>query len=518
MLDKSVLDQVKSAFSGLKSSFTIQATVAEGHEKREAFLTLLQEVASCSDKLSINVNTGTGLSFTVEKEGVSGRIEFRGIPTGHEFSTLLVWILNADGIGKNLPDEALNQKIEGISKKFHFKTFISLTCTNCPDVVKAINILALLNPNISHEIVEGSLYQDEVEKAGIQAVPTVWLNGESFLVGRTTLGEVMAKLEELHPDAFESTTSIVEREYDLVVVGGGPAGVSSAIYTARKGLSVALIAETVGGQLTETLAVENMISIPKTTGAQLTSGLIQHIEDYAIDVYKNRRVVEARNEDGVKTIKTNLGEIFNTKALIIATGAGWKRLGVDGEKDYIGQGVAFCAHCDGPLFKNKEVVVIGGGNSGLEAAIDLSGLASKVKVLEYADELRGDTVLQEKLKQLSHVDVVTSAQTTEILGNGSKVTGLKYTDRTSGQNVEVNTDGVFVQIGLKPNTFPFEEMVKLTPYGEIEIDAHCRTSVPGIYAAGDVTNVPYKQIVIAMGEGSKAALSAFEDRIKNRLV
>lgn len=514
-LDKALKDQVKGIFASLKNNYTFHVHAASNHASRAELLDLLHEVADCSDKITVKETEGEGLSFAIEKNGQAAPFEFRAIPNGHEFTTLLLAVLNQDGIGKNLPDEAMLQRISGIQQPIHLKSYISLSCTNCPDVVQALNILSIYNPNIRHEIIDGGINKDEVEALNIQAVPTVYADGKQLHVGRSSLGELLGKIEDLAGTSY-SAAAQPAKEYDVVVAGGGPAGVSAAIYSARKGFKVAVVAEKVGGQVTETVDIENMISVSKTTGAQLSANLKVHLEDYPIDVLENRLVTEVSVVDGLKKVVTSLGETLITPALIIATGASWRKLNVPGESQYIGNGVAFCTHCDGPFYKGKKVAVIGGGNSGLEAAIDLAAIASDVTVLEYLDELKGDQVLQNKLATLPNVKIVKAAQTMEVLGNGSKVNGLKFKHRHTGTEETLDLDGVFVQIGLTANSSVFKDVVDTNRIGEIIIDAHCRTSQPGIYAAGDVSQVPYKQIVIAMGEGSKAALSAFDDNIKGQ--
>ena len=515
MLEQLLKDQIISLFQGLKSNFTFQVAVNPSHPNREELINLLQEVASCSSKVNCSVEEGNSLSFKILKDNTPLAFEFKAVPTGHEFTSLLLAVLNADGIGKNLPDETVAGKIKAL-QGVEVKSYISLTCTNCPDVVQAINVMSILNPNVQHVIVDGSINQEEVENLNIQAVPAVYANGKLLHVGRSSLGELLAKLEEVvgsEPEAVHN----VNKEYDVIVAGGGPAGISSAIYSARKGFSVAIIAEKVGGQLTETLGIENMISVSQTTGSHLTANLKHHLGDYQVDIYENRKIEQVDMHEGVKEVQTSLGETLKAPALIIATGASWRRLNVPGENNYIGSGVAFCTHCDGPFYKGKRVVVVGGGNSGLEAAIDLSAIAADVTVLEFMNELKGDQILQNKLKTLPNVKIITSAETLSVEGDGAKVTGLVYRDRDSGNTELLKTDGVFVQIGLTANSQMFRNLVSVNRTGEILIDAHCRTGKAGIYAAGDVSTVPYKQIVIAMGEGAKAALSAFEDRIKGAL-
>ncbi len=517
MLEQSLIDQVKTVFAGLQNSYQLDIVSNPAHPNKEELVTLLQEVAACSDKISISVADGENLSFQLIKNGLPTSILFRAVPTGHEFTSLLLAILNADGIGKNLPDEAIANRIKALSGSVLVKSYISLTCTNCPDVVQAINIISLLNPQIRHEIIDGSINQAEVEELNIQAVPSVYANGKLLHVGRSSLGKLLTKLEELVGTNFNAD-EVASKEYDVIVVGGGPAGIASAIYSARKGFSVALVAEKVGGQVTETVGIENMISIAKTTGSELTANLKHHLSEYKIDVLENRRVEQLEVIDGIKHIHTSLGETFTAPALIAATGASWRKLNVSGESQYIGSGVAFCTHCDGPFYKGKKVVVVGGGNSGLEAAIDLSSIATHVTVLEFLPELKGDKVLQDKLASLANVDIITNAETVEVIGDGTKVNALNYKNRATNNTQTLVTDGVFVQIGLTANSQIFKEVVATNRVGEIEIDAHCRTNIAGIYAAGDVSIVPYKQIIIAMGEGAKAALSAFEDTIKGKLL
>ena len=513
MLDQNLKDQVVSLFSNLKNNYTFEVKVVSSHESKNEFIELLNEVAACSQKVDINISEGEGLSLTILKNGENPGIKFRAVPTGHEFSTLLLVVLNMDGIGKNLPDETITSRIKALKGNLNIQTYISLTCTNCPDVAQALNVITMLNENINHEIIDGGINQKEIESLNIQAVPAVYVNGELLHVGRSSLGELLDKLEEKSGIEFKPSETVV-KEYDVVIAGGGPAGISAAIYSARKGFSVAIVAQQVGGQLNETLAIDNMISVPQTTGSKLTANLKQHLSEYPVDVLENRKIEKVEVIDGLKHVNTSLGERIIAPALIIATGASWRKLNVPGESKYIGSGVAFCTHCDGPFYKNKRVAVIGGGNSGLEAAIDLSSIASDVTVLEFLDELKGDKVLQDKLNSLPNVKIITSAQTLSIEGDGSKVIALKFKHRESGNDETVDLDGVFVQIGLNANSQSFTDIVEMNKTGEIVIDAHCRTNKAGIYAAGDVSVVPYKQIVIAMGEGSKAALSAFEDKIK----
>lgn len=517
MLDSNILAQVSGIFANLDNSYTLSVSVAENRDKAQELIEFVSDVCSVSPKLSATTDYASGntLEFTILKNGNPTGIKFRGIPNGHEFTSFLLAILNADGKGKNLPDEVITRRINALKDTVKLQTYVSLSCTNCPDIVQSLNIMALINPNISHEMIDGALFQEEADEKKIQAVPTVFANGKLLHVGRGSLAGLLEKLEKEIGTDGNDTFEAITRSHDVVILGGGPAGASAAIYSARKGLKVAIVAESIGGQVKETVAIENLISVPQTTGAQLANSLKTHIADYSIEVFENRRIESTELQGPVKSITAVGGEVFTAPAVIIATGAGWRKLGVEGEAEYIGRGVAFCPHCDGPLYANKHVAVIGGGNSGIEAAIDLAGICSKVTVLEFADTLRADQVLQTKVKTLNNVVIHTSAETTQVIGNGEKVVGIEVKDRLTGNVQRINLDGIFVQIGLSANTKPFANQLATTRIGEIIVDSHCRTSIPGVYAAGDATNVPYKQIIIAMGEGAKAALSAFDDRIRN---
>ncbi len=518
MLDSSIREQVRGIFGQLEGNYTFRAFVHAEHENARELETFLEDVASCSDNLSAEVNhtDKPEFRFALLKDGTDTGINFRGIPNGHEFTSLLLAVLNADGKGKNLPDEGIKRRIRQLRGNIRLETYVSLTCTNCPDVVQALNVLALLNPRISHEMIDGALFQKEVQAQKIQGVPSVFANGQLLHVGRGSLGELLQKLESLvGSDATEDEE--IRHAYDVLVLGGGPAGASAAIYSARKGLRVAVIAERTGGQVKETVSIENLVSVPHTTGSELADALRTHMNEYSIDLFENRRIEKAELANKEKSIIASGGETFTAPAVIIATGASWRKLNVPGEAEYIGRGVAFCPHCDGPLFKGKHVAVIGGGNSGVEAAIDLAGICSKVTVFEFADTLKADEVLQQKARQLSNVEIFTSSQTTAVVGDGEKVTAIRVKDRLTNEERELALNGIFVQIGLAANSLPFRDALDTTPMGEIKTDASCRTSLPGVYAAGDVSAVPYKQIIIAMGEGAKAALSAFDDRIRGAI-
>ena len=518
MLESALKEQLKGIFAGLEANFAFDISVSSSHENRAELLELLGDVADCSDHITYSVNEGNGLKFTLLKNGNATGITFRGIPNGHEFTSLLLAILNLDGKGKNFPDEAVCNRVKALKGPIHLVTYVSLTCTNCPDVVQALNAMTTLNPAITHEMVDGALYQDEVDALKIQGVPSVFADGKLLHVGRGEFSELLAKLEEQY--GIDDTKAMNEvKEYDVIVAGGGPAGVSSAIYSARKGLRVAIVAERIGGQVKETVGIENLISVPETTGNELANNLKTHLLRYPVDLLEHRKIEKVEVVGKQKQITTSVGEKFLAPALIIATGASWRKLNVPGEAEYIGRGIAFCPHCDGPFYKGKHVAVVGGGNSGIEAAIDLAGIdlagiCSKVTVFEFMDELKADSVLQDRLKSLPNVEVFVSSQTTEVIGNGDKLTALRIKDRKTEEERLVELDGVFVQIGLSANSSVFRDIVETNRPGEIMIDAHCRTNVTGIYAAGDVSTVPYKQIIISMGEGAKAALSAFDDRVR----
>lgn len=514
-LEQAMIDQLRGIFTALEHDYTLVVSGPES-DKRSELQALVEDFASSSPRLSAVVETGAGLKLELLRAGKPTGVSFRGIPTGHEFTSLILAVYNADGKGKNLPDEVLVRRIQSLKRPFKLTTYASLTCTNCPEVVQALNAIALLaGEGAEHEMVDGAIYTEEVERQNISAVPTVYLDGQVLHIGKSNLGELLGKLEEkVGVDASAQSAEPVRKNYDLVVVGAGPAGTAAAIYSARKGLKVALVAERVGGQVNETTGIENLPSVPKTTGTQLAADLRRHAEDYSIDILEQRKVERVELEGESKLVQTSFGEVLVAPQLIIATGASWRKLGVPGEAEHIGRGVAFCPHCDGPFFKGKDIAVVGGGNSGIEAAIDLAGICKSVTVLEFMDTLKADTVLQDKLQSLPNVKVIKSIATQEVIGNGTGISGLKLAPRNGDEPYVLPVDGVFVQIGLAANTQAFDDLVERNRAGEILIDERCRTNVPGIYAAGDCTTVPYKQIVIAMGEGAKASLTAFDDRIR----
>jgi alkyl hydroperoxide reductase subunit F len=516
MLDTAFKEQLKGIFSPLEADYRLDINVSDSHESRAELLELLADVAECSGKISITVNPGDGLEVILVKNNEPTGITFRGVPNGHEFTSFLLAILNSDGKGKNFPDEFISGRVKALKGPIHLTTYVSLTCTNCPDIVQALNLMTVLNPSITHQMVDGAINQEEVDGLKLQGVPTVYADGTQIHVGRGEFSELLAKLEEKYGSQTGAAVKSVKK-YDLVVIGGGPAGASAAIYSARKGLRVALLAERLGGQVKETLGIENLISVPQTTGEVLSNNLKLHIQDYPVDILEHRKVKSVELDGTNKVVSTLGGEQFVAPAMIIATGASWRKLNVPGETEYIGRGVAFCPHCDGPFYKSKHVAVVGGGNSGIEAAIDLAGICSKVTVLEFMDTLKADQVLQDKAASLPNVEILLHTQSLEVLGNGETVIGLRTKNRATGEEKVIDLDGIFVQIGLAPNSAVFKNMIDVNRIGEIAIDTHCRTNVAGVYAAGDVTTVPFKQIIIAMGEGAKASLSAFEDRMRGVL-
>ncbi len=491
-----------------------------GHPKQGELVELLVEVSSVSPLITAQPSglTVPNPGFSILYDGKPNGISFTGIPGGHEFSSLVLAILNSDRKGK-LPDAMIAERIKRIKGPVRLRTVVSLSCENCPAVVQALNLMAVLHPDFTHEMVDGEFIQDEVQRLNIQGVPSVLSGSKLVSSGKAALIDLLERLEKEFGTRDAAAGSGASRDlgrYDVVVVGGGPAGVTAAIYTARKGLKTAILAERIGGQMMDTKGIENFISVPYTEGPQLSAALAKHLAEYPIDVLEHRRVETvgpaeaAESGAGVRKLKLTSGEELTARALIVATGAKWRELGVPGEKEYLGRGVAFCPHCDGPYYKGKNIAVVGGGNSGIEAAIDLAGIVKSVTVFEFMPELKADAVLVNKLLSLPHVRIIKNARSNKVVGDGAKVTALEYEDRATGELKTQVLDGIFVQIGLLPNSGFVKGIVETSKFGEILVDAKCRTNVKGIYAAGDVTNVPYKQIIIAMGEGAKAGLSAFE--------
>ena len=512
MLDANLKKQLDTYLQNIAKPIEISVSVDDSPKGKELH-ELAVEIAEMSSKIGlVAVDNKRTPSMGIAEAGQSPRVRFAGIPMGHEFTSLVLALLQAGG-HPSKADPALLEQIRNLEGEFHFETYISLSCQNCPDVVQALNLMATLNPNITHVMIDGALFQEEVDSRQIMAVPTVFLNGEHFGQGRMTLSEIVNKVDS--GAAERAAAELSEREpYEVLIVGGGPAGAAAAIYSARKGIRTGLVAERFGGQVMDTLAIENFISVPYTEGPKLVASLEEHVKDYDIDLITEQTAAKL-TKDGLVEIGLESGATLRSKSVILATGARWREMNVPGEQEYRGKGVAYCPHCDGPLFKGKRVAVIGGGNSGIEAAIDLAGLVEHVTVLEFSDTLRADEVLQRKARSLPNVEIIMNAATSEVRGDGNKVVGLTYSDRISGESHQVDVAGIFVQIGLIPNTSWLKDSeVKLSRFGEIEIDERGATSVPGVFAAGDATTVPFKQIVIAMGAGSTASLAAFDHLIR----
>ncbi|MQY50384.1 alkyl hydroperoxide reductase subunit F [Rhodocyclus gracilis] len=516
MLDATIKTQLQAYLTRLVQPIELVASLddsAKGAEMRA----LLDDIAALSDKVSVRSDGKAARrpSFGIAAAGQTPRIHFAGIPMGHEFTSLVLALLQSGGHPPKL-DADLIAQIKGLSGSFRFETFISLSCHNCPDVVQALNTMAVLNPAFEATMIDGGMFQKEVEERQIMGVPAVYLNGELFGQGRMSAEEILAKLDT--GAAARDAAKISEKDaFDVLVVGGGPAGAAAAIYAARKGIRTGVVAERFGGQVLDTLGIENFISVKETEGPKLAMALEQHVREYPVDIINLQRAEALRPAANGPLTEVQLasGASLRAKTVILATGARWREMNVPGEAEYRTKGVAYCPHCDGPLFKGKRVAVIGGGNSGVEAAIDLAGIVAHVTLIEFMDELRADAVLQNKLFSLPNVTVIKGAQTTEVTGDGQKVNALLYKDRASGEAHRLELEGIFVQIGLLPNTDWLKGTLDLSRHGEIVIDAKGQTSLPGVFAAGDCTTVPYKQIIIAMGEGAKASLSAFDHLIRS---
>ena len=523
-LDAALAGQLKSLLDNLKEPVELIAAYDERPKSAE-LRELLTEIAGMHELVSLRDATpADGIErapgFTVERQGhPEVAVTFAGLPLGKEFTSLVLALLQVGGHPVK-EDEATLAAAKAVTGEHHFVTYMSLTCQNCPTVVQALDALAVLNPGVTHTVVEGSLFQDEIDREGVMAVPTVTRNGETFASGRMELSEILAKLDEVTggSSAEAAAAALSEREpYEVLVLGGGPAGASAAIYAARKGIRTGLVAERFGGQVNDTMSIENLIGTSKTDGPTFAADLERHVHDYEIDLIKGQAAsgITEAGADGLITIDLASGATLRSKSVILATGARWRTMSVPGEDEYRNKGVTFCPHCDGPLFKGKRVAVIGGGNSGVEAAIDLAGVVGHVTVVEFLDEMRADEVLQRKLRSLPNVDIELGRKTTEVAGDGAKVTGLVHEPRDGGEAVTTDLDGVFVQIGLLPNTEWLRgSAVELSERGEIVIDERGATSMPGVFAAGDATVTPYKQIVVALGAGSTAALSAFDHLIR----
>jgi len=515
MLDNDIKTQLQGHFANIRRPVEIIAALDDG-EKSQELRDLLNDIKSLSPQFSLVERAELGVrtpSFALTTPGQDVHLRFSGIPMGHEFTSLILALLQVGGHPSKLSPETIEQ-IRNLDGEYKFETYVSLSCQNCPDVVQALNLMATINPRIGVEMIEGGAFEQEVTEKQILSVPAIFLNGEEFGQGRMGVEEILAKLDT-GADAREAEKLDARAPFDVLVVGGGPAGAAAAIYAARKGIRTGVVAERFGGQVLDTMEIANFISVTHTEGPQFAVALEEHVKDYEVDIMNRQRADKLATNGDLVEVKLANGATLKSKTIVLATGARWRNMNVPGETEYRTKGVTYCPHCDGPLFKGKRVAVIGGGNSGIEAAIDLAGVVAHVTVLEFDSKLRADEVLQRKLRSLPNVEVILSAQTTEVLGDGSKVSGLKYTNRTNGESKQLELSGVFVQIGLLPNTDFLKGALTLSPRGEIEIDGHGRTSMPGVFAAGDATTTPFKQIVIAAGEGARAALSAFDYLIRS---
>ncbi|EJP82467.1 alkyl hydroperoxide reductase subunit F [Bacillus cereus] len=507
ILDADIKTQLSQYLQLMENDILLKVSAGDDNVSKD-MLSLVDELATMSSKITVEkVELERTPSFSVNRPGEDTGVVFAGIPLGHEFTSLVLALLQVSGRAPKV-DQKLIDQIKNIQGEYHFESYISLSCHNCPDVVQALNVMSVLNSSITHIMIDGAAFKEEVESKDIMAVPTVYLNGESFGSGRMTLEEILAKMGN-GPDASELSD---KDPYDVLVVGGGPAGASAAIYAARKGIRTGIVAERFGGQVMDTMGIENFISVKRTEGPKLVASLEEHVKEYDIDVMNLQRAKRLEKKELIEVELEN-GAILKSKSVIVSTGARWRNVGVPGEAEFKNKGVAYCPHCDGPLFIGKDVAVIGGGNSGIEAAIDLAGIVKHVTVLEFMTELKADAVLQERLNSLPNVTVLKNVQTKEITGT-DKVNGISYIDRETEEVHHVELQGVFVQIGLVPNTDWLGETVERVR-GEIVTDKHGATNVPGVFGAGDCTNNPYKQIIISMGSGANAALGAFDYLIRN---
>lgn len=516
MLDNDLKSQLQSYLAYLKHPIELVVT-ADDSAKGQEMKTLLQDIASLSDKVTLRDDPHAEVrkpSFAINRTGTDIGVRFAAIPLGHEFTSLVLALLHVGGHTIKFDDELIRQ-IEALPGDYDFEIYMSLSCQNCPDVVQSLNSMSVINPRIRVQTIDGALFQDEVEKRSIMAVPTVFMNGEVLFQGRSSAEEILARLDT-GADARQAAKLSEKAPFDVLVIGGGPAGAAAAVYAARKGIRTGVVAERFGGQVLDTMSIENYISVLETDGPKFAAALEAHTRHYDVDIMNLQKVESIRRDEAANLldVTTASGATLRSKTLILATGARWRSIGVPGEQEYRNRGVTYCPHCDGPLFKGKRVAVIGGGNSGVEAAIDLAGVVEHVTLFEFMPELRADAVLQRKLESLPNVQILKNVQVTEIKGANDKVSGIAYKDRATGDLHEVTLEGVFVQIGLMPNTDFLKGTVELSRVGEIEVDARGHTSMPGVFAAGDCTTTPYKQIIIAAGEGAKAALSAFDHLIR----
>lgn len=518
MLDAKMKEQLKAYLQNLKKPVELVKYVDDSSKSAE-LNKLVDELVNLSELIQLTDPVADSAervpSMVVRGVDTGTEIKFAGLPMGHEFTSLVLALLHSGGHPMKLDEEIIEQ-VRNLEGELRFETYVSLSCQNCPDVVQALNMLSALNKNVSNVMIDGALFQEEVNDRNVLAVPAVYLNGEPFAQGRITLAEVLKKVDS-KASSREAEKLADKEPFDFLVVGGGPAGAAAAIYGARKGIRTGVVADRFGGQVLDTIAIENFISVKETEGPKLAAHLEEHVRDYDVDIMNGNKAVKltgASELGGLISVDLENGATLQSRAIVLATGARWREMNVPGEQEYRGRGVAYCPHCDGPLFKNKKVAVIGGGNSGIEAAIDLAGIVEHVTILEFDSKLRADEVLQQKAKSMGNIDIILEAQTTEVVGDGNRVTGLIYKDRKTDEHHHVELAGVFVQIGLVPNSEFLKETLELTPRGEIIVGAHGETSVPGVFAAGDVTHSPFKQIIIAMGSGANAALGAFDYLIR----
>lgn len=508
ILDAEIKAQLAQYLQLIEGDVLLKVNTGSNEVSRD-MLALVNELASMSTKITVaKTDLPRTPSFSVNRVGEDTGVTFAGIPLGHEFTSLVLALLQVSGRPPKVDQKVIDQ-VKNLKGEYHFESYISLSCHNCPDVVQALNLMSILNPDITHTMIDGATFKEEVESKDIMAVPAVYLNGQLFGSGRMTLEEILAKMGNT-TDASEFAD---KDPYDVLVVGGGPAGASAAIYAARKGIRTGIVAERFGGQVMDTIGIENFISMKYTEGPKLVASLEEHVKEYGIDVMNLQRAKHLEKKDLIEVELEN-GAVLKSKTIILSTGARWRNVGVPGEAEFKNRGVAYCPHCDGPLFTGKHVAVIGGGNSGIEAAIDLAGIVKHVTVLEFMPELKADAVLQDRLYSLPNVTVLKNVQTKEITGT-DKVNGISYIERDSGAVHHIELQGVFVQIGLVPNTDWLGETLERTRFGEIVVDKHGATNIPGVFAAGDCTNSPYKQIIISMGSGANAALGAFDYLIRN---
>lgn len=508
MLDADIKAQLNQYLQLMENDIVLKVSAGTDQVSKD-MIALVDELTSMSSKITVEeASLERTPSFSINRQGENTGVTFAGIPLGHEFTSFVLALLQVSGRAPKVEQSIIDQ-IKALEGEYHFETYVSLSCHNCPDVVQALNMMSVLNPGITHTMIDGAAYKEEVDSKGIMAVPTVMLNGDNFGNGRMTVDEILGKMGST-ADPAELTA---KDPFDVLVVGGGPAGASAAIYAARKGIRTGIVAERFGGQIMDTVGIENFISVKHTEGPKLAAGLEEHVKQYNVDVMNSQRAKSLEKKDYIE-VELESGAVLKSRSVILSTGARWRNVGVPGEAEFRNKGVAYCPHCDGPLFEGKDVAVIGGGNSGVEAAIDLAGIVKHVTVIEFGEELKADSVLQERLNSLPNTRVIKNAQTTEITGT-ERVDGITYKDRMTGEEHHIELQGVFVQIGLVPNTEWLGDSMERTRMGEIVVDKHGATSIPGVFAAGDCTDSAYKQIIISMGSGATASLGAFDYLVRN---